>query len=38
METQFDDLKQDEIDPTKYYFCSNLTKSKGFNLPMKYVG
>ena len=35
METQFDNLKEDEIDPNKEYYCSNTTKSTGFNLPMK---
>lgn len=37
MEKQFDHLKQDDINPNKEYHCSGVSKSTGFNLPMKYA-
>ena len=32
MRTQFDNLKENEIDSDEEYYCSQYTKSSGFNL------
>ena len=37
MDTQFDNLNIDEIDPQVKYYCSSIQMSKGFTLCMKYA-